>query len=73
MDSLCGSGSSSGAASRMASLSRKSRSVLDRRAWSFVDVDLLGLLDTVGIELEVGTAEHDAAAEHFHLLATGND
>lgn len=39
--------------------------LLDRRAWRFVELPLLGLLHTVGVELAVCTPKYDAAAEHL--------
>jgi integrase len=39
--------------------------LLERQAWAYVEVDLLGLLQVVGIELKAGTPKFDAAAEHL--------
>lgn len=39
--------------------------LLSRQAWSDVEVDLLGLLQVVGVELKPRTPKFDAAAEHL--------
>lgn len=40
------------------------KGLLERRAWPFVELPLLGLLSFVGIELKIGTPEYDAAAKN---------